>query len=378
MNDRSVLLRRAVMGTLALTITQAITPAFAQQSGESQPETRTIETIIVTAQKREQSLQDVPIVVTAVSAQLLQDTGVKDIKDLTHPHARPAGDLHLERVGHHRAYPRHRHGRRQPRPGIFGGRRHRRRLPAAQRRRLRRPGRAGAHRSAERPAGHAVRQEHLGRRHQRRDQAARRSTSAPTSSSRPATTARWKAAASVTGPFARIVAGRLYVASRERDGYLDIDRGPGPRTEDEDVRPQVQDRAWPAAVQPSDALDIRLTADYTDRDENCCAAPQAVPTSPTAGVLAGAERSRARLVRQSRRSVRARRLFEPLHRATSQRQGRVDGSQLGSRCPRRRDAHFDHGVARLGNHQRSGRGLHAPSTSCIAIRTATSATSSNS
>src|SRR5262245_17633797 len=39
--------------------------------------------VIVTAQKREQNLQDVPIVVTAVSAQLLQDTGVKDIKDLT-------------------------------------------------------------------------------------------------------------------------------------------------------------------------------------------------------------------------------------------------------------------------------------------------------
>ncbi|HWW58554.1 MAG TPA: TonB-dependent receptor [Sphingopyxis sp.] len=39
--------------------------------------------IIVTAQKREQSLQDVPIVVTVASAQLLQDAGVRDIKDLT-------------------------------------------------------------------------------------------------------------------------------------------------------------------------------------------------------------------------------------------------------------------------------------------------------
>ena len=33
--------------------------------------------------EREQNLQDVPIVVTAVSEQLLKDTGVKDIKDLT-------------------------------------------------------------------------------------------------------------------------------------------------------------------------------------------------------------------------------------------------------------------------------------------------------
>jgi outer membrane receptor protein involved in Fe transport len=39
--------------------------------------------IIVTAQKREQNLQDVPIVVTVVNRQLLQDAGVRDIKDLT-------------------------------------------------------------------------------------------------------------------------------------------------------------------------------------------------------------------------------------------------------------------------------------------------------
>src|SRR5690349_18489609 len=40
-------------------------------------------TVVVTAQKREQDLQDVPVTVTAISAQLLQDTGVRDIKDLS-------------------------------------------------------------------------------------------------------------------------------------------------------------------------------------------------------------------------------------------------------------------------------------------------------
>src|SRR5207237_567876 len=35
------------------------------------------------AQKREQNLQDVPIVVTTVNAQQLRDAGVRDIKDLT-------------------------------------------------------------------------------------------------------------------------------------------------------------------------------------------------------------------------------------------------------------------------------------------------------
>ena len=42
----------------------------------------TVDQIVITAQKRVQSLQDVPIVVTAINHQLLQDTGVKDIKDL--------------------------------------------------------------------------------------------------------------------------------------------------------------------------------------------------------------------------------------------------------------------------------------------------------
>ena len=41
-----------------------------------------VDDIIVTAQKREQSLQDVPIVVTSLSAETLQDAGVRDIKDL--------------------------------------------------------------------------------------------------------------------------------------------------------------------------------------------------------------------------------------------------------------------------------------------------------
>ena len=39
--------------------------------------------VVVTAQKRAENVQDVPIVVTAISRQLLQDTGVRDIKDLT-------------------------------------------------------------------------------------------------------------------------------------------------------------------------------------------------------------------------------------------------------------------------------------------------------
>ncbi|MBJ7413609.1 MAG: TonB-dependent receptor [Phenylobacterium sp.] len=64
-------------GTLVL---GAPTFALAQDQADQGP---TIEEIVVTAQMREQSLQDVPVVVTSVNAQQLQDAGVRDIKDLT-------------------------------------------------------------------------------------------------------------------------------------------------------------------------------------------------------------------------------------------------------------------------------------------------------
>jgi iron complex outermembrane receptor protein len=70
------LLVTALPGTPAALAQSAATPTNADP-------VKNMTEIIVTAQKREQNLQDVPIVVTAVSAQLLQDTGVKDIKDLT-------------------------------------------------------------------------------------------------------------------------------------------------------------------------------------------------------------------------------------------------------------------------------------------------------
>ncbi len=65
-----------LVSTLAL-------PAFAQDAAPAaQQEAKTLDTLVVTAQKREEVMQDVPIAVTALSQQTLQDTGVRDIKDL--------------------------------------------------------------------------------------------------------------------------------------------------------------------------------------------------------------------------------------------------------------------------------------------------------
>src|SRR5271168_607460 len=81
----------AIGPSLLLSMTLAC-PAFAQNAPSDAPPSaaapqgsapHTIDEIVVTAQKRTQSLQDVPIVVTTINRALLLDMGVKDIKDLT-------------------------------------------------------------------------------------------------------------------------------------------------------------------------------------------------------------------------------------------------------------------------------------------------------
>ena len=70
----------SLVGTSALAQTAA--PQSAPAPAATPAGEHTVDEIIVTAQKRSNSLQNVPIVVTAVGRQLLQDTGIKDIKDL--------------------------------------------------------------------------------------------------------------------------------------------------------------------------------------------------------------------------------------------------------------------------------------------------------
>lgn len=92
--------------------------------------------------------------------------------------------------------------------------------------------------------------------------------------------------ASLTGPLVdEVLAGRLYVAARRRDGLSDVKTGDGPRTATDDqtehydtVRGQLLWRAAPD-------LTARLTADWTERDERCCVGVQLV-TGNTAPLLA--------------------------------------------------------------------------------------------
>ena len=54
----------------------------AQQQETGDSEVRTLEEVIITAQKREQGLQEVPVTVSAFSGSFIEDAGVKDIRDI--------------------------------------------------------------------------------------------------------------------------------------------------------------------------------------------------------------------------------------------------------------------------------------------------------
>ena len=62
---------------VAVSTTMMATPAVAQSGSED----FTLEEIIVTAQKREQSLQDVPIAVTAFNARKIEELGIESFQD---------------------------------------------------------------------------------------------------------------------------------------------------------------------------------------------------------------------------------------------------------------------------------------------------------
>src|SRR5262249_53167772 len=79
------------------------------------------------------------------------------------------------------------------------------------------------------------------------------------------------------------------VAARERDGFLDVNTGAGPRTERQDNDRSVVTTRGQIAIDPSDALDIRVIADYSKRDESCCASVQTTrpPAAAAVDLLAG-------------------------------------------------------------------------------------------
>jgi len=65
---------------------------------------------------------------------------------------------------------------------------------------------------------------------------------------------------------------RVYAAKRKRDGFMDVHTGAGPRRETEDYDQDYHTLRGQWLLEPNDDFDILLSADITSREENCCTA----------------------------------------------------------------------------------------------------------
>lgn len=82
---------------------------------------------------------------------------------------------------------------------------------------------------------------------------------------------------------------RIYAAKRKRDGFTDVNTGVGPRTNDEDSDQDFESLRGQLMLRPSETVDVRIIADYTHRDENCCVGVTTFrgPTAAIVNALSG-------------------------------------------------------------------------------------------
>ena len=80
--------------------------------------------------------------------------------------------------------------------------------------------------------------------------------------------------ASVTGPLGEISAGRLYAGYQRRDGFLNVDTGPGPNTQNNTDDRNVYTVRGQYLLTPNDTVSILVIGDYSKRNESCCGAVQ--------------------------------------------------------------------------------------------------------
>ena len=248
-------------------------------SAQDQDGPQTIDDIIVTAQKREQNLQDVPIVVTSLSAETLQDAGVRDIKDLqiltpgmtvTSTSSEASTTVRIRGVGTVGDNPGLESsvgvvidGVYRSRNSVgFGDLGEMQRIEVLK-------GPQGTLFGKNTSAG-----------------VINIITEAP--SFTPEFNAELTAgnygamgaSGSVSGPISDTLAFRLYAGRRVRDGFMNIDTGDGPRPETDDNNQDFGTVRGQLLWLPSDNVSFRLIADYSTRDEYCCVGTQ-IRTGPT-------------------------------------------------------------------------------------------------
>ena len=272
--------------SLAVLAMIAFAGAAAAQAPAPAPEDEepaTVDQIIVTAQKREQSLQDVPVVVTTVSEEQLEAAGVRDIKDLqiltpgmtvTSTSNESVTTARIRGVGTVGDNPGLESsvgvvidGVYRARNGVgFGDLGELERIEVLK-------GPQGTLFGKNTSAGviNIITKEpefNFGGEGE-------------------VTLGSYDAiglAASVTGPINESLAGRLYVARREREGFYEVRTGDGPRTNTRDQDQNFYTIRGQLLFAPDEVLRVRAIIDYTQRDENCCAAVQ-IRSGPTANIV---------------------------------------------------------------------------------------------
>lgn len=257
----------------------------ALQEAASGRRPRSVDEIVVTAQKRTQNLQDVPIVVTTVSAQALQDAGVKDIKDLTvltpglmvtstssevatTARIRGVGTVG-DNLGLESSVGVVIDGVYRPRNGVgFGDLGELSRIEVLK-------GPQGTLFGKNTSAGVL---NILTQRPSFKFGAAAEATVSNYNG--------YGGSVSVTGPIsADKIAGRLFLAARERDGYYDVRTGPGPRDRTDDQNQNFYTIRGQLLLTPTSTFDINIITDFTKREEHCCAGVQILEAGTTQNIL---------------------------------------------------------------------------------------------
>jgi outer membrane receptor protein involved in Fe transport len=274
---------RRMLARQGIALASAITGIIAMSSSWAEETTPTLTEIIVTAQKRSQNIQDVPISVIALSAQQLKDGGVTDIKSLqaltpaltvtstTSENVTTARIRGIGTVGDNPGLESSVgiviDGVYRPRNGVgFGD------LGEIQQIEI-----------LEGPQG-----ELFGKNND--------AGVINIVTKRPSTTFGVTGEitggnyndreinASITGPIGSIAAGRFYAGYQKRDGFLDVDASAGPNTNDKTDDRNMYTLRGQFLVTPSDAVSFLVIGDYSKRNESCCGAVP-VANGPFVGIV---------------------------------------------------------------------------------------------
>ena len=274
------------VAVFASLVAMSAMPAFAQDAApapKKQEEAKTLDTLVVTAQKREEQLQDVPVVVTALSEEVLQDTGVRDVKDLqvlvpgltvtstqsealTTARIRGIGTVG-DNAGLESSVGVVIDGVYRPRNGVgFGDLGELERIEVLK-------GPQGTLFGKNTSAGVI-------------NVVTKRPDFEPSAEVEltGGNHAQMGLAGSLNLPIGDRTAFRVYAAQRARDGYIDVHTGAGPRTETDDFNQDFGTVRAQFRWDPTDTLTLNFAADVTNRTEDCCTAVTIIRGS-TAAIL---------------------------------------------------------------------------------------------